>query len=146
MKYLLPLLLVFFSLHATAQNLRGTVQDEKNIVLANVAVFNSSTGNHTHTNNFGKFQLENVQVGQEVSFSHLGFQAKNIVVTPEMLQQEVLVVLQASEISLSQVVINSATDPLSQIIDIDLDINPVKSSQEILRSCLLYTSPSPRDS
>ncbi len=131
-----PFLILFFAFttaFAQTQTVEGLLLNPSNQALANVAVFNETTGQHTHTNNFGKFELENVSVNDKLSFSHLGYESSTISITPEDFHREIRIVLEPSETSLSQVLITSEVNILNQIAEIDLETNPVKSSQEILR-------------
>jgi hypothetical protein len=133
MKTFLILFFAFTTAFAQTHKVEGLLLNSSHKALANVAVFNENTGQHTHTNNFGRFELENVSVNDHLSFTHIGYQTSQISITPEDFNREIRIILEPSETSLSQVLITSEVNILNQIAEIDLETNPVKSSQEILR-------------
>ena len=133
MKTFLTLFFAFTTAFAQTHKVEGLLLNPSQQALANVAVFNENTGQHTHSNNFGKFELENVSVNDHLSFSHLGYETLTIPITPEVFNGEIKIILKPSETSLSQVLITSEVNMLNQITEIDLETNPVKCSQEILR-------------
>lgn len=116
-----------------AQNLKGTVVNEKNQPLEDIGIFNQNTGQHSHTNASGSFILSKTFVGDSVYFSSLGYKTKLINVLQNNLDAGISVTMSESSISLSQVVLVSEVNALSRIVDVDVKTNPVKSSQEILR-------------
>jgi len=88
---------------------------------------------HTHTDSYGKFSLENVKENDIINFSILGFSTFEYSATAESFAEPVLIVLEVASVSLEQVTITPEVNTISQIVAVDLKIDPVKSSQEILR-------------
>ncbi|WP_405414741.1 TonB-dependent receptor [Maribacter sp. Asnod1-A12] len=134
---ILKILLFIISLSAssfiTAQNLKGTVTDKDGIALENVGIFNQSSGQHSHTNLSGVFSLPSTKVNDSVYFSNLGFKTYVLVVEQNDVDNGVSIVLDESSINLDQVVVVSKVDAMSRIVNVDVQNDPVKSSQEILR-------------
>ncbi|SRX52420.1 TonB-dependent receptor [Aequorivita sp. CIP111184] len=118
---------------AQSQSLKGKVVDPNNKPLENVAIFDRNSGNHTHTDSFGKFSLETVKENDHISFSILGFATYEYSVTSESFAEPLNITLDEAAVSLEQVTITPEVNTLSQIVAVDLKIAPVKSSQEILR-------------
>ncbi|QQX77452.1 MULTISPECIES: TonB-dependent receptor [Aequorivita] len=118
---------------AQSQSLKGKVVGPKNNPLENVAVFDRTSGNHTHTDASGKFSLENVAENDQISFSILGFSTLEYTVTAENFTKSIMIILEEATVSLQQVTITPQVNTLSQIVAVDLKTAPVKSSQEILR-------------
>ncbi|SDR95809.1 TonB-dependent receptor [Christiangramia echinicola] len=131
----LPLLIFFLISICSAQNksFKGQVYDEKDNPLENVAIYSKSSGFHTHTNANGEFLLKNVLAGEVLKITNLGFKTIEHTITPDDFTREIIFELEETTMNLNQIVINGERDVLSAITRVDLKINPVKSSQEILR-------------
>ena len=129
------LYLVCFGFTATisAHELSGTVVDQDNIPLDGVGVYNKTTGGYTYTNVAGYFELDDISVGDLIIINNLGFKTQEITITENQLDATINITLIESAVSLDQVVIVSKVNALSQLVNIDVKANPVKSSQEILR-------------
>ncbi|MEL4308607.1 TonB-dependent receptor [Joostella sp. CR20] len=133
MKNILTALLMLVISVSYAQVLEGKVTDENNKALADVGIFNKTTGAHSHTDDGGFYQLRNTKVNDSIYFSRLGYQTVLVVVSEASLAEKTNVVLKETAISLNQVVLVSEVNALSKFVDVDIQTNPVKSSQEILR-------------
>jgi len=131
---LLSLIMIFGVItSATAQNLKGKVTDKEGLALENVGIFNQTTGQHSHTNLSGSFSLPSTTVNDSVYFSNLGYKTYVLVIQPQHVNEGVQIALEESSINLDQVVVVSKVDAMSRIVNIDVQNDPVKSSQEILR-------------
>ena len=131
---LLPVLtLLFISTTIRAQSLKGKVTDYNGVALENVGIFNQTSGQHSHTNLSGSFSLPSTQVNDSVYFSNLGYKTYVLVIQPQHVNEGVQIALEESSINLDQVVVVSKVDAMSRIVNIDVQNDPVKSSQEILR-------------
>ena len=130
-----PLLLIFLITVCSAQksSFKGKVYDNNYGYLENVAIYSKGSGFHTHTNVNGEFVLKKITPGETIQLISLGYETLEYVITSEDFENETLFELNESSFNLKQVVINGERDLLSEIARIDLKINPVKSSQEILR-------------
>ncbi|AUP78867.1 TonB-dependent receptor [Flavivirga eckloniae] len=133
MRFIIIALLMLFNYFIYAQNLKGKVVDENNRPLEDVGVFNQNTGTHSHTDATGSFTITNTYVQDSVYFSRLGYKTKLIKVSQENLNNRITIVMKESGISLNQVVITSELNALNRIVNVDVQTNSVKSSQEILR-------------
>lgn len=132
-KIILYFLCFSFTAIANAHELSGTVVDEANIPIDGVGVFNKTTGGYTYTNVAGYFELDDISVGDLIIINSLGFKTQEITITENQLDATITVTLLEAAVSLDQVVIVSKVNALSQLVNIDVKANPVKSSQEILR-------------
>lgn len=126
-------LVSLFTVFVNAQNLKGVVTDENSVPLENVGIFNQSTGQHSHTNLSGIFSLPITHANDSIYFSNLGFKTFVLVVQESHLIEGVEITLKEFSINLDQVVVVSKVDAMSKIVNIDVQNDPVKSSQEILR-------------
>lgn len=116
-----------------AQTIKGKVLNETGTALPDVGIFNKTSGSHTHSNISGDYILDKTTVGDSILFSSLGYKSQYFVVKTTDLSSENTIILKPSNISLDQIVLLSEVNTLSQFTDIDIQTDPVKSSQEILR-------------
>ena len=133
LKLITVLSFVLFTSNIHSQNLKGVITDDIFIPLENVGIFNQTSGQHSHTNLSGVFSLPVTQVNDSIYFSNLGYKTFVLVVEENHLTNGVKISLQESSINLDQVVVMSKVDAMSRIVSIDVQNDPVKSSQEILR-------------
>ncbi|WP_299799598.1 TonB-dependent receptor plug domain-containing protein [uncultured Maribacter sp.] len=133
LKLLIFTFLFIASVNIEAQNLKGSVTDKEGIALENVGIFNQKSGQHSHTNLSGTFSLPSTSVNDSVYFSNLGFKTFILVVTQNHFDEGINIILEESSINLDQVVVVSKVDAMTRFVNIDVQNDPVKSSQEILR-------------
>ena len=124
------IVLLLFCASLSAQNLTGTVTTQSGQALENVNIYNLNNGKHTHTNANGSFVLSSVAVSDSIAFSRLGFATQHLVVNK---RNGINISLAEASTSLDQVLLTSEVNSLSSVVAVDLKLNPVKSSQEILR-------------
>ncbi len=114
-----------------AQNITGTVVDEYERPLQEVNILSKATDNHTHSDAKGNFVFENISVGDTLQFSHIGYQSQLFVISD--LKIPLYIMLKATSINLDEIIIKPQLNALQLITDIDIQTNPVNSSQDILR-------------
>jgi outer membrane cobalamin receptor len=115
----------------SAQILTGIVVDENQKPIQEVTILNKNTDKHTHSDEQGKFIFENVSIGDSLQFYHISHKTKIVVV--KQLKTALNVVLNTNSINLNEVVISPKINALHLITDIDIQTNPVNSSQDVLR-------------
>ncbi len=116
------------------QRLKGTVlhQQGKQTPIDYVGIFNKNTGQHSHSDSDGSFVLPKTTAGDSIYFSRLGYTTRMVVTSQRDFETSITVYMEASSISLDQIELTSEIDILSRIAAVDVQTNPVKSSQEIL--------------
>ena len=114
-----------------AQSLNGIIKDETDHPVSNAQILNIRTGIHTHSNEEGTFVLQELELGDTLEISHLQFIDKYVAI--DSLASPIVVILIENIISLDEVVISPELSALNIITEIDLQTNPVGSSQEILQ-------------
>ncbi|MBD8490033.1 TonB-dependent receptor plug domain-containing protein [Echinicola sp. CAU 1574] len=129
--FLLTILFLLLNCSLFAQSLTGKLVDEYQKAIPEVYILNKNTGHHTHSNETGGFSMERISLGDTLQFSCIGYQNRQIVL--DNLKALLTVQLQSKPISLEEVVIRPQVDALHVITDIDVQTNPVNSSQDILR-------------
>ena len=118
---------------AQAQTFEGEIVDTNGNPLEDVAVYDSSSGYHTHTNSSGKFKLKNATPGNLINITILGFEKQEYRINQEDFNNIKIFDLKEATLNLDQIVLSSNRDPLNEVLRVELQTNPVKSSQEILR-------------
>ncbi|GLB47711.1 hypothetical protein Y10_00790 [Neptunitalea sp. Y10] len=113
-----------------AQLFTGVVTNSKRNPLANVYVLNLEKNTHAHTNEEGVFELNNVQIGDTLQFVLMGYTEQKLVVSS---LDKLVVVVKEKDIELAEVTIGNKINALRLITDIDIQMNPVNSSQDVLR-------------
>lgn len=121
------------SLQTIAQTLEGQIVDQFQEPLENVYVVNETSNTHTHTTANGSFVIENTNVNNSILVSILGFEKKSITITQQDLNNGITIVLETKVFQLEELVLRKEINALQTISRIDLAVNPVNNSQEILR-------------
>lgn len=119
-------------LQSIGQELKGRVLDVFNAPIENAYVFNSTSNAHTHTNLNGGFKVNNSKIGDSIQVGILGFQKQKIIVSKNNFNN-LLVVLETKIFQLEELVLRKEMNALQTIARLDLQVNPVNSSQELLR-------------
>ena len=129
MKQLLFFLLILLASHSFAQGIKGVVMSHDKKPLVNATVYNLRSGAHEHSNENGFFFLRDAGRGDSLRITHVSYAPLTIVADADNLQ----ILLQPAAFQLDNVTITAAVRHLNVIADIDLQTNPVNSSQELLR-------------
>jgi len=130
MNHVLSTLLILLAHYLWAQSaFNGMISDNDGNVIEGVAVFNRATFAHTHTDTNGRFSLK-VSIGDTLSFSHVGYEKVSFVLK-ELTPQRFT--MQETAYELSQITILPELNAMQKIQQIDLQVNPVNSSQDLLR-------------
>ncbi|GAK78065.1 outer membrane receptor proteins [Nonlabens ulvanivorans] len=126
------LFLFLTSITVFAHSIKGYVTDENGRPIKDLYILQKGTENHTHTNSQGFFSIDNVDANQTLLFSHVGFESNEILIEdPSLVLQ---VIMTSSSVDLDAVVISNDVDTFNTLALLDLQINPVNSSQEILQT------------
>ncbi|WP_435414817.1 TonB-dependent receptor [Polaribacter aestuariivivens] len=129
-------LIIFFSIvfcvKTFSQQLKGRVLDAFNDPIENAYIYNSSSNSHTHTDLNGNFTLSDTQVGNTIQVGILGFEKQEIILTAESFNN-LIIQLKTKIFQLEELVLGKEINALQTITKVDLQVNPVNSSQEILR-------------
>ena len=129
MKKLLFITLLFISNSIYSQSVSGYIKDSFENPVDNAYIVNSSNNAHAHTDEIGSFKIDKTVLGDTLIVSALGFIKQRVVVNESTLK----VFLQNTIYELEQVSIQPKLNAMNAISKIDLQTNPVNSSQEILR-------------
>ena len=114
-----------------SQDILGKIIDFDNNPIIGAYIVNARTMDHFHTNEIGLFKISDAELGDTISITYLGYEKFNFVVNAY--EKDVEIKLEESRIELSEVVVNQSRNQTNVLSTIDVNLNPVKSSQELLR-------------
>jgi len=113
------------------QSITGKVVDEYQKPIQEANILNKNSDHHTHSDDKGAFIIENCNIGDTLQISFLGYQTELVEIKDFIKPLEI--VLNENAISLDEIFISPKIDALHIITDIDIQTNPVNSSQDIMR-------------
>ncbi|UII25337.1 TonB-dependent receptor [Fulvivirga maritima] len=113
------------------QQINGKVVDGDSRAVEEAYILNYRSGNHTHTDHFGRFLMARVSLGDTLVVSHIGYEPATVVITN--LNAPLQVSIQEKVISLDEILVSPEMDAINVLTDINLKTTPVNSSQELLR-------------
>jgi hypothetical protein len=116
-----------------AHDLKGTISDESGVPIDGVSIINQTTGGYAFSDVSGYFELDDISVGDVITINSLGYKNQELTIAENQLDATIEINLVAEAVSLDQVTLISEVDVLTNLINVDVKINPVKSSQEVLR-------------
>ncbi|MGY6649375.1 TonB-dependent receptor [Wenyingzhuangia sp. IMCC45574] len=128
MERIILMTILLFSSMGFSQTFKGKVVDAKSNPVVYMLITNTNKGIHAHTSIDGTFELENTGVGDAIVFSKMGYDTKKITFE----KNNKTFVINRSIVALDQVVLSKGVDYSSIVTDLDIQKNPVKSSQEVL--------------
>ncbi|MBJ7881190.1 TonB-dependent receptor [Gelidibacter salicanalis] len=116
-----------------AQQIKGKITDMQNQPLETAYVYNLNSKSHAHTSENGVFIIENNQVGDSLKIGLLGYGTKIIALNDSNFRQTITTMLEEKAFQLDEMVLTEELNPVSTISRLDLNTNPLNSSQEALR-------------
>ncbi len=132
MKYSLLVFLLLSSFVALAQVDRvGKIKDNQSgLPLEFATIYNKSNETHAHTDEQGSFALKQVSPGDSILISLVGYKRISMLADDQPTWE---IEMESAPIELGQVLITPELHTLNHISRVQLKLNPVNSSQEILR-------------
>lgn len=124
---------ILFTHLGISQSISGTITDANNIPLPEAYIYCLNSDIHIHSDQLGNFKCSGLQSGDTVRVSFIGFKSIDKIITDEDFIHPLKITLQEANYQLDQVYISNSLQAVNQITTIDLSLNPVKSSQEVLR-------------
>lgn len=128
MRYItFTLIFSFWVSLVSAQEFKGAVRDMQQQGIADVYVQNLSTEAHAHTDARGTFRIR-ATAGDSLLLSHLDYALKIWVVANDSAE----ITLEPQMVSIEPILLSLLTYKVSYFSDIDLKMQPLQSSQELL--------------
>lgn len=133
MKYFYAFIMTFFVNTLAGQDIKGMVRDVAGnpVEYANISLNSSAV--HHHTDMSGRFMLSGVKAGDTLFVSHLFYEPVWKVVHEDDLSGTIEIELSQKSVILNQITISNEVNTFHTLATIDLETNPVNSSQELLR-------------
>jgi outer membrane cobalamin receptor len=119
----------FINHHSDTFTLRGKVETDRGLPLEDATIVHPNGTFHTHSNQAGQFVLPNIKVGDRIYVYKVGYLSQSYPVE----QRSGIVQLTPANNQLSEIIVVPQLQSMKQISRLDLSINPVLSSQELLR-------------
>jgi outer membrane cobalamin receptor len=130
MRSLLAFGIFVFSYSVQAQSVSGVISSSDGKTVSDVLIRNLISKMHAHTDISGKFTLEETNIGDSLQISKQGFISQKI----KLLSSDQLSIqLEQKPFLLEEVTITNSLKYLNTISKIDLEIQPVSNSQDLLR-------------
>jgi hypothetical protein len=130
MKKLFILIMLLVNLPSIAQELMGKVKDENGEGIPEVSIRNANQNRFAKTDFLGNFSLKNMEEGDSLSFKMIGYSISTYVYNKE---REIEISLSPRSISLDAVEVKPNMDAMQIFADVNIGVNPVNSSQDLLR-------------
>ncbi len=131
MKKLLLLFVMIGTTMSLSAQIKGTVVSN-NQPIEDAYIYNQTSKSHSHSNQLGQFEISNTNVGDVLLIGLLGYEKQEVILTDNLIAN-LVIDLKSKAFMLDELVLSQPTDVLSSIVQIDLETNPINSSQEILR-------------
>lgn len=109
----------------------GKITEQNGDSISGVNVLNLNSNEHAHSDKEGFFELYEAKIGDTLQFTHVSYKTSTYVIKSLDIQFDII--LEKAPVSLGEIIISNKTDALQLISDIDVAINPVNSSQDVLR-------------
>lgn len=130
MRYLLALAILASVLDsAQAQTVSGTITDKNNSGISNAHV-TTADGAHAHSGKDGKFSIDAVKLNDTLLITHISYMPQSVIIKNI---EPLKVVLNESSFELAQVEVTHSVKAINSITEVDVAVNPVTTSQEVLR-------------
>ncbi len=121
------------SVDAYCQQFKGKIENKFNQPLEAAYIYNLNSESHAHSSESGTFILDNSKIGDSVKIGLLGYQNKILVLETTNFDIVTTIVLDEKTYQLDELIISQELDAMSTVTRLDLNTNPINSSQEVLR-------------
>ena len=129
--FLTSFFFIISALSVVAQTLTGTIVDSIGTTIPGAYIIHLESEHHTHANHTGSFSFHHVHIGDTLEVRHVGYEIKRAVVKD--LSKPMEIRIRESLFQLDEVIVEKKAESLSLILSLDIQTDPVNSSQEILR-------------
>lgn len=133
MKLVSTLIFTFFALNLFSQVVKGIVVEENGTPIDLATIINIQSGEHSHTDESGRFTMSNVKIGDTLVISHMLYNDFNIQLDENSFDKIMRISVKARPFLLDQVVIRPEHTAAKLMSKIDLETNPIQNAQELLR-------------
>ncbi|MCB0658732.1 MAG: TonB-dependent receptor plug domain-containing protein [Saprospiraceae bacterium] len=129
LRLIIALLWILMAQMGWSQMIQGRILDNQEQPVVDAYILTYHSDQHAHTDQEGRFTIHG-SLGDTLLVSHISFSTKVVVVDR---LDNFIIHLEESLFSLEEVVVMPQIDALNAVTRIDLETQPVRSSQEVLR-------------
>jgi hypothetical protein len=126
-------LLAVSVINLKSQTVNGYIYNEHKEPLIGAHIQNISQGTHAHTNKLGYFELAEVSENDTLQISYIGYEMIEEVISLSKLSSPLIFQLEEDYFQLDQVQVVQSIKHFQQVASLDLETNPVRNAQEVLR-------------
>ncbi len=126
---LLLVLLLGYATLSWGQTITGKVINASKDPVANAHI-TTNAGAHTHSDSKGNFVLEKTSSGDTLLVTHISYMPLSQVLSDS---KPLTIMLSESSFELAQVQVTHSVKAINSITEVDVAVNPVTTSQEVLR-------------
>ncbi|MDX1479424.1 MAG: TonB-dependent receptor plug domain-containing protein [Saprospiraceae bacterium] len=122
---------IIFPWQVFSQTLSGRVMNERGQPIPDVLIYIQSDHRHTHSGAGGEYRMPVPDAGDTLVAVHLGYATWSAVCTG---QTGMTIIMQSAPLQLEEIEVRPGVDHARLVARIDLETQPVRSAQEILRT------------
>ena len=122
---------VLISAFTQGQTLEGRITDSSGIPIEGVYILHLASEHHAHSDQTGNFILPGVARGDSIQTIHVGYEVTNILIDKPT--ERLDIILTEKIFQLDEIIVGNSIKSLNSLATIDLETNPVNSSQQVLR-------------
>ena len=122
--------LVLLPSFSFGQTIKGFVFDSNKQPVVGAYVLSSLSDEHAHTNELGQFLMKNIPISDTLEVIFLGYETEEYVVND--LSEEIQIKMDDAVFDLGEITVGQNVKKVNLISNIDMKLNPVSSSQEVL--------------
>ncbi|WP_165819372.1 TonB-dependent receptor [Flagellimonas aquimarina] len=111
----------------------GKIVDNLGKPISEAYVINKTGKTFGYSDEGGKFKLEGTKIGDSLEIGALGFKKEQVLVVQEASHDDFRIIMMEDAYQLKEVIVRPTLNTLNEVVDVDLALAPIKSSQEILR-------------
>lgn len=125
------LFLLLFPSYVWSANISGILVNDKASPIVGAYIIHLQSEHHAHSNEFGKFFIRDVKVGDTLQIIHIGYET--LLYPIDNVDEDLRIEMKESYFELGEVVVGQNRKKANIIAAIDVETSPVNSAQEILR-------------
>lgn len=133
---ILPTVILLFIISSLAygQGLKGSLYSSDGEPIVSGYLICSAKNIHSHSDFNGNFLFKGIDVGDTLEVSHIGYARFTKVLSRADFESPLKIIIEEDFFTLDQVSISNDMRNAYDVSNIDLNLNPVNSSQQVLRT------------
>ena len=120
MKYVYSFVFTLLSAMVSAQPIKGILKDPQGNAIENANIIIPKYNLHTHSDDRGRFEIDNIQNGDTILISHMSYESVSMVINNDNLESILSILMIDKSINLDQVTISPQSQTLKTLAKIDI--------------------------